>query len=270
MERSQVNYHPIAWSLLVVLVAHICVLIFRLPEGSLSNSLGKLVDKTIEIVSPSELEKSRKPVVQTSRAQDPIKSQKEAQFAGEFDQRVEKEVQSPIRGNFQEGTDPSESPELGGDSPRSLSLKDFMKFGRSPHALPKDIPFGNQTVLNTDKVKYASFINRIADEVYHPWVEAAEKSLRDFMVGQKKVEPNLYVTRLRVTLDQKGSLLGIQVLESCGVEELDEAPKKALWEAEPFPNPPEQLYEADGFIRLTYEFQFEWRNSLFNIIPWKI
>lgn len=270
MVRLQVNYRPVAWSLVAVLAVHAGVLLVQLPEGSFSNSFNRLVDKTIEIVTPSELEKSRKPVVHSSQAKETIESDKEARFAGEFDQRIEKEVQSPVQGKFQEGSGLNESPELGSNSANGLSLKDFMKFGRSPHALPKDIPFGNQTVLNTDKVKYASFINRIADEVYHPWVEAAEKSLRDFMVGQKKVEPNLYVTRLRVTLDQKGSLLGIQVLESCGVEELDEAPKKALWETEPFPNPPEQLYESDGYIRLTYEFQFEWRNSFFNIIPWKI
>jgi TonB family protein len=90
------------------------------------------------------------------------------------------------------------------------------------------------------------------------------------MTERKKIEPNLYVTRLRITLDQEGSVHGIQVLNSSGLLELDEAPKKALWETEPFPNPPSQLIESDGFVRLTYEFQFEWKNSVFNIIPWKI
>jgi len=238
-----------------------------------------LKEKTVEIVSPEDLEGDQKPVVQTSRVDQDKSLSDKADYAGEFDQRVDQQTQSPMQGAFREGQMgkvpespeiPSEGEKLPSPTDKALALKDFMTFGRSPHALSKDIPFGNQTILNTDKVRYASFVNRIADEVYHPWVEAAERAVRDFVSGRRKIEANLYITRLKITLDKEGEVQGIQVLNSCGISELDEAPKKALWEVEPFPNPPHQLMESDGYVRLTYEFQFEWKNSIFNIIPWKI
>ncbi|MFM8268576.1 MAG: energy transducer TonB [Pseudomonadota bacterium] len=260
--------------LILALLIHSAILFCVFPKFNLGYQLSDLKEKAIEIISPEDLAKMRKPVVQSSQATQNIPSEKTAQFSGEFDQRVEQQTQSPLKGKFQEGQAflSKESPELkdGESDKSSIKGKSFLSLGKSPYALPKEIPFGNQTVLNTDKVRYASFINRIADEIYQPWVEAAERALRDFAVGHKKMEPNIYITRLKVTLTSDGSVTGIQIMDSCGISELDEAPKKAFWNSEPFPNPPTQLVEKDGYVRLTYEFQFEWKNSGFNIIPWKI
>lgn len=271
------NYRQIS-ALSVALLVHGLILFISISNLNVSPMISHLKDKTIEIISPEDLQNNRKPVVQTSRAKEDFPTEKTAKFSGEFQQRVEKETQSPVKGKFQEGEayQAPESPELEAEGTgkeklsSEKSLKNLLTFGQSPNALSKDIPLGNQTVLNTDKVRYASFINRIADEIYHPWVEEAEKALKDFSISRKKIEPNIYITRLKITLNSDGEVTGIQVVDSCGVSELDEAPKKAFWESEPFPNPPSQLIEKDGYVRLTYEFQFEWRNSGFNIIPWKI
>jgi hypothetical protein len=255
---------------------HGFLLLIVFPTTHWIQPLSALKDRAIEIISPEDLASLRKPVVKTSQLKEKQTSEETARFSGEFEQRVEQETQSPVKGLFQEGDilKSKESPELEGDGEGSKSegksLKSFLTFGQSPNSLPKDIPYGNQTVLNTDKVRYASFINRIADEIYQPWVEAAERALHEYVLGHRKMEPNIYITRLKVTLNSEGSVTGIQVMDSCGVSELDEAPKKAFWESEPFPNPPNQLFENDGYVRLTYEFQFEWKNSGFNIIPWKI
>jgi len=255
---------------------HAAILLSTLPTTQWVQPFVDLKDRAIEIISPEDIANLRKPVVKSSQLKENQKSQETARFSGEFDQRVEKETQSPIKGLFQEGEvfKSKESPELEGEGEgkrsQEKSLKNFLTFGQSPNVLPKDIPYGNQTVLNTDKVRYASFINRIADEIYQPWVEAAEKALQEYVIGHRKMEPNIYITRLKVTLNSDGSVTGIQIMDSCGVSLLDEAPKKAFWASEPFPNPPSQLFEKDGYVRLTYEFQFEWKNSGFNIIPWKI
>lgn len=251
-------------------------MIVAIPE--IGENLAAVKDKAIEIVTPESLEINQKQVVQTSKAELQDERKADANFAGEFDQRVEKETQAPLKGKFKEGLafapkEPLELNEKGiGESGKDTekNLKNILSLGSSPHALAKDIPMGNQTVLNTDKVRYASFVNRIADEIYQPWVEAAERVIRDFSLDKKSLEANLYVTRLRITLDAEGLVTGIQILDSSGVNELDEAPKKAFWEAESFPNPPKQLFDDDGYVRLTYEFQFEWKNSSFNVIPWKI
>ena len=255
---------------------HGFLLLIVFPTTHWIQPLSALKDRAIEIISPEDLASLQKPVVKTSQLKEKQTSEEPARFSGEFEQRVEQETQSPVKGLFQEGDifKSKESPEVEGEGEGSKSegksLKNFLTFGQSPNSLPKDIPYGNQTVLNTDKVRYASFINRIADEIYQPWVEAAERALHEYVLGNRKMEPNIYITRLKVTLNSEGSVTGIQVMDSCGVSVLDEAPKKAFWESEPFPNPPNQLFENDGYVRLTYEFQFEWKNSGFNIIPWKI
>ena len=44
-----------------------------------------------------------------------------------------------------------------------------------------------------------------------------------------------------------GKINAITILQSSGIAELDEAPKKAFWEISAFPNPPTQMFGKDGF-----------------------
>lgn len=226
----------------------------------------------IEVIDQKDLDPSRQ-LVFSSKVKEQIDSEKKAKFLGEFHQRVEKQSQSPLKGRFEQGVDRERSLSLGEPEKKEgsqSSQSGTLAMGRNPYVLPDDIPFGNETVLNTDKVKYASFLNRVADEVYHPWVELAEEAIQQNSKRDKKLETNLYITRLKVTMDDSGEVKAIQLLKSSGIRELDEAPKRAFWDVEPFPHPPNQLVEEDGFVRLTYEFQFELKSSFFNIIPWKI
>ena len=231
--------------------------------------------------SPIEIETftpdKRKPVVQTSKSHEEDSSSEPAQLAGEFKNRVKKETQSQLTGPFQEGKvgggkeeSTSEEGDLSMPQGQGPNFSELMVMGRSPHFLSDKIEKGNQTILNTDKVLYASFINRIAEEVYQPWVRNIGDSLKQIGALGKKLENNIYVTKLNVSMDKRGEITGIQVLSSSGVQAIDEAPKRAFWEVEPFPNPPMQLIEEDGYIRLVYEFHFEWKSSGFNIVPMTI
>jgi TonB family protein len=229
-------------------------------------------EKVIEVFDQKDLDSNQK-VVFSSKAKDQSKTEKETDFLGEFHQRVERQSQSPLKGRFEQGVSKGQELFLGQEkntNGNQTLQSGELSIGRNPYVLPDDIPFGNETVLNTDKVKYASFLNRIADEIYHPWVELAEAAIQRFRKNDRKIEPNLYITRLKITMDESGEVKGIKVLQSSGITELDEAPKKAFWEVEPFPHPPDQLIEEDGFVRLTYEFQFECKTSFFNIIPSRI
>lgn len=234
-----------------------------------------------------------KPIVQTSRPKKQSEKNKDkvARFNGEQRQRVEKETQSPVRGKFQQGFAgrgapdgdgndvvaeddkngvPADGERKRGRGPKGLTMSDLMAFGSSPHALPKDIGEGNETVLNTDHVRYASFINRIADEIYDPWVQFAREAVDSIYLQGRKLEENTYVTKLSVVMNSKGEVDAIQTLQSSGIDVLDEAPKKAFWEVEPFTNPPSQMFKKDDVIRFVYEFHFEWKTSSFNIVPFKI
>ncbi|MBM4304418.1 MAG: TonB C-terminal domain-containing protein [Deltaproteobacteria bacterium] len=236
-------------------------------------------------------EAKRKTVVQTSKAEEQAEDKDPAEFAGEIRNRVKKQTQARLTGSFREGKTTGEKTEGDGVGGKVSSSKeneeegepilapggvegpgisDLMILGRSPHQLSEKIEKGNQTILNTDKVLYASFINRIAEEVYQPWVGNIQEALNNIRSKGNKLDNNTYVTKLNVSMDKYGEITGIQILASCGVPSIDEAPKKAFWEVEPFPNPPIQLIEEDGFIRLNYEFHFEWKSSGFNIVPMTI
>lgn len=279
------------WFLAGALILHFSLGFFYW-DSSLFSTLNEQPEasKLIEIERVPET--SRKPVVQTSKSNEVDDDSRSAALAGEFRNRVKKETQARVIGPFQEGQSASgngaknsiskdgekaelahredleSESEVGGDL--SPKISDLMILGRSPHYLSDKIEKGNQTVLNTDKVLYASFINRIAEEVYQPWVGHIQDALKILSGTGKKLENNIYVTKLNVAMDKHGEITGIQILSSCGVSNIDEAPKKAFWEAEPFPNPPLQLIDDDGFIRLNYEFHFEWKSSGFNIVPMTI
>lgn len=287
------------WFVLVALALHFLLAqIIVPPTGPLtaeSDEAAQGKNKTKEIIV-EHYEDSKKPIVRSSRAknQDSAKD-KEARFAGEFKQRVEKETQSPDKGRFHEGAiargkggdadgdskPPGAHPEEKGDELSQtkpgeagkggkLGMHDLLAFGASPNDLPKDIGQGNETVLNTDPVLYASFINRIADEIYDPWAQNAREAVRTYYTLGKKLEANVYVTKLSVLMDSSGRVSAIQVLQSSGIPELDEAPKKAFWSIEPFPNPPSQMFGKDGYVKLVYSFSFQLMTSSFNIVPWQI
>ncbi|MSP19224.1 MAG: hypothetical protein EXR74_06610 [Bdellovibrionales bacterium] len=276
----------LAWFLVAALILHIIFVKFPLTHSSLFS-----LPSTVAEQDPIEIERypeeKRKPSVQTSRSQEEIlNDQSVADLAGEFKNRIKKETQSRFTGPFQEGKSLGESAAKsakGGHKNESDNLSnegeptddfegkvkgsELMVLGRSPHYLSDKIEKGDQTLLNTDKVLYASFINRIAEEVYEPWVGFIGDALKNIKVVGMKIDNNTYVTKLNVVMNKEGEVTGIRILSSCGIPVIDEAPKKAFWNSEPFPNPPSQLVEEDGYIRLVYEFHFEWKSSGFNIIP---
>jgi TonB family protein len=275
----------LAWFLLLALCLHAFILWlkpFDLPGGLFHRQSEK--PKEIVIERAEDLD-SQKPVVQTSKAREDEKAKdKKARYAGEYRNRVEKETQSNRRGRFSEGaivqggggnpTPPESNQPADQVQPKQrgpgtgLAMRDLMALAASPNALDKDIDSGDETVLNTDSVLYASFINRIADEIYDPWVSHVREAFDNIGFNNRRIAPNVYVTRLNVMMDASGNITAIKVLESCGIAELDDAPKKAFWEREPFPNPPEQMFGKDGLVRFVYEFKVDNKSSFFNILPW--
>ncbi|MEK6556576.1 MAG: energy transducer TonB, partial [Bdellovibrionota bacterium] len=65
------------------------------------------------------------------------------------------------------------------------------------------------------------------------------------------------ITQVVIVLDKAGSLLKVQVVNESGVSDLDEAAVDAFRAAEPFPNPPKGMVEADGTIKIRWDFILE-------------
>ncbi len=283
-ERAHIS---LGWFVLFASLIHVLVSLIAFKPADIKEALTgkKHSERELEVVDPKMIEE--RDIVETSKLkkQDPELAKNKARFYAEETNRVKEETKSPLHGKFQQGEiiprgGDSEGSELplgedgekqgkakGSDTP---NLKDLMLYSRTPNQLPGDIKEGTETVLNTDKVLYASFINRIAEEVYDPWVTNLETTIRETKLKDKKLETNLYITKLLVTMDKEGDIQGIKVMKSSGNDEIDDAPRRAFWSLEGFKNPPSQLMKEDGFIRLTYEFHLEYKNSGFNIIPGRL
>lgn len=119
----------------------------------------------------------------------------------------------------------------------------------------RDLDDGESTALNAKKWKFATYFNRIRHAVadqWHPDVVYLRHDPSGNVYGQKD-----RVTVLRVRLDRDGGLAGVNVLESSGVDFLDEEAMEAFRRAQPFPNPPSQLIDGDGYVHFSFGFIFE-------------
>lgn len=216
----------------------------------------------IEIAAESDL-----PVVQTHRSDSPVTSNEKAQYATSFRQRVEKQTQATRRGPLRLGKGNASDIHLGDGPAAGHDLRSLMAVGSSPQAVSDDVALGDQTVLNTDSVVYASFLNRVAEEIYEPWYTRANEAVTDAARAGRPLGAREYITRLEVNMDELGRVTALRVLKSCGVEALDEAPKQAFWDRDPFPNPPDQLRQSGGEYQIVYEFHYELKSSKFSIVP---
>ena len=119
----------------------------------------------------------------------------------------------------------------------------------------KDVDDGEGTALNSKKWKHAPFFNRIKRAVaqeWHPEMTYVQHDPNGNVYGVKD-----RVTVLRIHLMPDGKLAGWTIMQSSGVDFLDDEAIDAFKKAGPFPNPPKELVEADGQIHFNFAFIFE-------------
>jgi TonB family protein len=119
----------------------------------------------------------------------------------------------------------------------------------------KDLDDGESTALNAKKWKHAPFFNRVKRAVaneWHPEVTYVRHDPSGNVYGVKD-----RVTTLRVRLSPDGKLVAWTILQSSGVDFLDDEAIDAFRKAAPFANPPKDLVEADGTIQFNFGFIFE-------------
>lgn len=119
----------------------------------------------------------------------------------------------------------------------------------------KDVDDGDATALNSKKWKHAPFFNRVKRQVadeWHPELVYVRHDPNGNVYGVKD-----RVTVLRIHLSPDGKLAAWTVLQSSGVDFLDDEAIDAFKKAAPFPNPPKDLVEGDGQIHFNFAFVFE-------------
>lgn len=120
---------------------------------------------------------------------------------------------------------------------------DLESFGLSAtNDYVEEIKTGDFTYLNTVEYKYYGFYHRIRQKLEQFWGNSLqEKAANIFRSGRRLPASENLVTSLRVTLNQKGEIVGVKVIGASGVKELDDAAIESFNQAGPFPNPPSGL-----------------------------
>lgn len=122
----------------------------------------------------------------------------------------------------------------------------------------KDVKTGMQTLLSTREFVYYAYYNRIKLALRQHWEpEVREKVKIIYRQGRSIASAKDRVTQVMVTLDSRGELVGVEVITASGVVDLDAAAVQAFKEAAPFPNPPKGMIEADGKVKIRWDFVLE-------------
>lgn len=123
----------------------------------------------------------------------------------------------------------------------------------------KDVETGLETVLNTREFKYYSYYNRIRRQLSQHWEgRVREKLTKLFKEGRAPAATNKdRITKLMIVLNDKGTLVRVQVLSDSGIRDLDDAAIEAFRAAAPFPNPPKGIVEGDGTVKIRWDFVLE-------------
>ncbi len=123
----------------------------------------------------------------------------------------------------------------------------------------KDVDRGLETMLNTREFKYYSYYNRIRRQLSQHWEgRVREKLSKLFREGRAPAATGQdRVTKLMIVLNEKGTLVRVQVMSDSGVRDLDDAAIEAFRAAAPFPNPPQGIVEQDGTVKIRWDFVLE-------------
>lgn len=140
------------------------------------------------------------------------------------------------------------SPTPTGTPGAASQTNDYLK-GKDP---------GLETLLKTKEFKYYTYYNRIRRRLSEYWEPAVkEKMDKMFKQGRTIASTEEKVTKLLIILNSKGILTNVQVVMDSGVRDLDEAAIEAFKSAAPFPNPPQGIADADGTIKIRWDFILE-------------
>jgi hypothetical protein len=121
--------------------------------------------------------------------------------------------------------------------------------------LPRDLEIGDVVALNTDQNLFFTFYRRMAEKIIWPWAQSVSAGFeRMRATGQLGGTPRAWITTVEVVLDKKGQVISTQPLQLAGDGEIDSAPINAFNSAKIFPNPPVEMVDEDGYIRIRYKF----------------
>jgi TonB family protein len=119
----------------------------------------------------------------------------------------------------------------------------------------KGLKESDQTALNTKEYVFYGYFQRIRERLDLAWTRALrEQLIKLYRSGRHLASDVDHRTRTIVTLDARGEIIRIQLIEESGVRDLDDAAVKAFNAAGPFPNPPHGIVDKSGTVQIRWDF----------------
>lgn len=125
--------------------------------------------------------------------------------------------------------------------------------GSGSHDDTEGLDEGPQTLINSHRFRFASFFNRMRDQIDEHW---------DPNEVMNRIDPDRRVygertrkTLLHIRLTPEGAVKAVRLVSDSGVIELDKEAISSVHLAAPFVNPPPELVDPKtGFIEIDFGF----------------
>ena len=265
--------------LLLSVVFHLllllCILFYKLVSPTITTAV--ITDSQKEfLVELDEVLPSKNQVVETTKIT-PTKEVSKDSFLSEQNQLVQEQTKAQNTTTFKESqkaqsmSQPSSKVKPSDSSESGLSMQalgkkyDFSPLGnRGPEQIAikagtsdylETVKPGSETLLNTREFAYFSFYQRVRRQLEQFWEPGLRERIKKiYDRGRQIASERDHSTRLLVVMDDKGIIKRVQVKNTSGVLDLDDAAIEAFNKAGPFPNPPRGMVESDGYVRVEWEF----------------
>lgn len=261
------------WFVLLSLLLHASVVFFMSQDWSRFSGArvadeAAPVDVQVVPMTKEEMERLKTQIVETDLAQKSEKAAKDA-YLGQQTQVVQRQSRARETAPFREGRVGGAKGSQSREQPRpTLSMgdlgvhMDFKPMGNlgpgqtaSSNDYLKDVQQGSQTLLNTKEFAYFSFYQRVRHQLEQYWEPGLRERLKAmFERGRQLAADQEHSTHLTVVMNAEGSITRILVDSTSGLIDLDRAAIDAFNKAGPFPNPPRGMIEADGTVKVEWEF----------------
>lgn len=113
---------------------------------------------------------------------------------------------------------------------------------------------GDATHLDVAQFRFATFINRVSNEIEQEWRPRVRAAVRDRDPDGSMFFYKDRTVAVEVRLDPGGHVAGLYVRESSNVEFFDRIAIDSIRAAQPFPNPPRGLFEREEGAGLLWTF----------------
>lgn len=116
------------------------------------------------------------------------------------------------------------------------------------------IAVGANTLLNAREFKFYAFYERVREKLSDRWNTRLAAAFQEIWAQSDSTVDGEHITKVQVELDSTGQLKRVMLVGSSGVTSFDRAATDAFREAAPFPNPPKEMIETQGSVRIHWDF----------------